>query len=361
MTIMRRLIRRLHPSSITRQWTEWLEDRPEFAKYIDYRVHKVPGRSDLDTSGMDADDIIGVLQEDRGVLSSIIVHMYTTMSVGTNHDRAYLQDLNDGEALAYATNMTRTAATRTTGDTDLGLMGGFIGGLPKRIGITLDEAMMMNDSILRKDRFVPQSYLRVLCASRTGLGPESPTNEEHQRTAYSIILNSVEAVRYDDPSSEWEDMDTFIDTACRYGHAPMLANVGRRGLTIGRDYLDHVLLATRPSPTDIPEEAWHGMVMRLVSVADGIGCGQAMVRKGLLFMTVREAMDRSLAQFLTRDQEELAFLETIHDFMDGDQQLDVRYVSGMLDPNVLDMLREYGPSFARPLFDMHLDRAMAAS
>ena len=357
MTIMRRLIRRLHPSSITRQWTEWLEDRPEFAKYIDYRVHKVPGRSDLDTSGMDADDIISILQEDRGVLSSIIVHMYTTMAVGTNHDRAYLQGLNDGEALAYAANMTG-ASTRTPDNTiDLVL----IGGLPKRIGITLDEAMMMNDSILRKDRFMPQSYLRVLCASRTGLGPESPTNEEHQRTAYSIILNSAEAVRYDDPSSEWEDLDTFIDTVCRYGHAPMLANVMRKGLTIDRDYLDHVLLATRPSPTDIPEEAWHGMVMRLVSVADGIGGGQAMIRRGLLFMTVREAMDRSLAQFLTRDQEDLAFLETIYDFMDGDQQLDVRYVSGMLDPNVLDMLREYGPSFARPLFDMRLDRAMAAS
>lgn len=357
MTIMRRLIRRLHPSSITRQWTEWLEDRPDFAKYIDYRVHKVPGRSDLDTSGMDASKLIGVLQEDRGVLSSIIVHMYTTMAVGTNHDRAYLQDLNDGEALAYAANMTG-AATRTPDNTiDLVL----IGGLPKRIGITLDEAMMMNDSILRKDRFVPQSYLRVLCASRTGLGPEFPANEEHQRTAYSIILNSVEAIRYNEPYSKWEDMDTLIDTACRYGHAPMLANVGRRGLTIDRDYLDHVLLATRPSPTDIPEEAWHGMVMRLVSVADGIGGGQAMVRRGLLFMTVREAMDRSLAQFLTRDQEDLAFLETIYDFMDGDQQLDVRYVSGMLDPNVLDMLREYGPSFARPLFDMRLDRAMAAS
>lgn len=361
MTAAKRFAKWLSRSYNGRPWASWIEDRPDFAKYIDYRVHKVPGRSDLDTSGMDASKLIGVLQEDRGVLSSIIVHMYTTMAVGTNHDRAYLQDLNDGEALAYATNMTRTAATRTTGDTDLGLMGGFIGGLPKRIGITLDEAMMMNDSILRKDRFVPQSYLRVLCASRTGLGPEFPANEEHQRTAYSIILNSVEAIRYNEPYSKWEDMDTLIDTACRYGHAPMLANVERKGLTIDRDYLDHVLLVPRPSPTDIPEETWHGMAMRLVSVADGIGGGQTMVRKGLLFVTVREAMDRSLAQFLTRDQEDLAFLETIYDFMDGDQQLDVRYVSGMLDPNVLDMLREYGPSFARPLFDMRLDRAMAAS
>lgn len=357
MTTVKRFAKWLPRSyNVGRPWASWLEDRPEFAKYLDYRVHKVPGRESLDTSSMDADDIIGILQEDSSMLSSIIVHMYNAIVIGTAVVRAYFQHFDDEEALAYATNMTRTAATRTTGDTDLGLMGGFIGGLPKRIGITLDEAMMMNDSILRKDRFVPQSYLRVLCASRTGLGPESPANEEHQRTAYSIILNSMNAIRNNEPYSKWEDMDTLIAAVCEYDHSSILANVMREGMTISEDYLYNVLLAARPTPTDIDEDTWRGMAEKLIAGADGIGGSYVMTNKGARLINVKEALDRSLSSFLTRDQEDLSFLETIHDFMEGDQQLDTEYCSGVLDPEVFDNLREYGPAFARPLFDMAIDR-----
>lgn len=339
-----------------RPWAIWIEERPEFASYLDYRVHKIPGQAGLDTSGMDADDIISILQEDSSMLSSIIIHMYNSIVIGTVVERAYFQDLDDGEALAYATNMTRAAFIRNPHDTGLGLMDGFIGCLPKRIGITLDEAMMMNDSILSKDRFMPQSYLRVLCASRTGLEPESAVNEHHQRIAYSIILNSVNAMRNNEPYSKWEDMDTLIATVCEYGHSSMLTNVRREGMTISKDYLDNVLLDARPTPADIDEDTWHGMAEKLIAGADDIGGSYVMTNKGARLINVKEALDRSLSPFLTRNQEDLTFLETIHDFMDGDQQLDTEYCSGVLNPEVFDNLRKYGPFFARPLFDMAIDR-----
>jgi len=357
MTTAKRFTKWLPRSyDVGRPWASWIEERPEFAKYLDYRVHKVPGREGLDTSSMDADDIISILQEDPSILSSTIIHMYNSIVIGTEVERAYFQHLDDGEALAYATNMRRGIFKISPNyGCNSNIVNGFMGGFPDKVSITLEEAEMMNNSILSKDRFFPESYIRVLCASKTGLEPESAVNEDHQRIAYSIILNSVNAIRNNEPYSKWEDMDTLIATVCKYDHSSILANVMREGMTISKDYLDNVLLAARPTPTDIDEDTWHGMAEKLIAGADDIGGSYVMTNKGARLINVKEALDRSLSPFLTGDQEELSFLETIHDFMDGDQQLDTEYCSGVLKPEVFDNLREYGPVFTRPLFDMALD------
>lgn len=345
-------------SSIDRPWIKWLKNRPEFVKYLYYRIHEVPGRADLDTSDLSASDIIGILQEDSSVFSSIIFRMYEKIIFGTDEEKTYFQHLDDGEALAYATNITRESFNSYPNYTShFDDMKDFIGGLPRKTSITLDEAKMMNDSILRKDRYFPASYIRVLCASRTGLDPESAANEEHQQAAYAIVLDNVGASE-NNPHSEWEDLNTLIATACEYDHAAMLGKVRRKDLLLNMDYLDNVLLAPRPAPTDIDEDTWHDMAEKLIAKADEIGDSSMdtfFVDGEARSISVGDVMDRAMSAFLTRDQKEVSFLETVYDFISEDRQLDTEYSSGKLDPEVFDNLRVYGPSFVRPLFDMNLD------
>ena len=136
-------------------------------------------------------------------------------------------------------------------------------------------------------------------------------------------------------------------------------------MTIDKDYLDHYLLAPKPSPNEVSEAEWHDRSLRLVEQidkeAEDVEEYAAAIPNEEDATAVRfnDFMATTLLDcFLTRNIEDLAFMESMYwfciDVADDSGVRNMRvdfYHPGKLDPKVFDLFREYGASFARPLLE----------
>ena len=173
----------------------------------------------------------------------------------------------------------------------------------------------------------------------------------------SLIINSD----YRCGHHIWDTVDSLMRTVCKYDHSYMLGNgrfTANVRVTIDEDYLDSVLLAQRPSSSEIGKDAWHGMTMRLIGKADEVDQqirGAVTDTDGMRFSDIMLYIMPLL--FFNKDIEELVFLEDVYDMLTtlGAGVRNTTYHQGMLDPAPFDLLREYGAQFVKPLIERQLD------
>lgn len=147
----------------------------------------------------------------------------------------------------------------------------------------------------------------------------------------------------------WDTDEDFFRTICEYGGRSDIFMNPCSDMVIDKDYLNHYLLAPKPSPNEVDEDVWHRMSVRYVGKLDEVTrrySGALIGLPSFMFSTLLDC-------FLTRNVEDLAFMESIHDFLTDLLQNYCYWHcrTGAFDSKVFDMLREYGPSFAGPLFE----------
>jgi len=123
-------------------------------------------------------------------------------------------------------------------------------------------------------------------------------------------------------------------------------------ILIDRDFLDNYLLAPKPNPIEIDRNTWHDMAVRLVEKLDDESNRIRMETMNFLEFVSTELV----SCFLTRNIEELAFMESVYDFFVSaclgfpyTERVFIR--DGMLCSKIFDMFREYGAEFAKPLLE----------
>lgn len=212
--------------------------------------------------------------------------------------------------------------------------------------LKFDDGEIDQITSLYRDR----TFFEILCSR---MEDNESNIEEHTDLAEAIYNNS----KSPNVHCVWDTLDSFIGTICKYDHAYLFDNIdllSNLDILITKDYLNGFLLAPKPAPTEIGETTWHGMAMRLIGESDKINeqsrrNGDAAILSGAVF--------QALSGFINGNAEELVFLETVGDlFTAFDEGCGAAiYRSGMLDPKSFDLLREYGASFAKPLFELQLD------
>lgn len=203
-------------------------------------------------------------------------------------------------------------------------------------------------------------YLRILIARELHEDPGSQKIEDYAKKARNILY-FIEHRGDDHAHVVWDTDDDFIRTICHYDVATILIGVRSR-IVIDKDYLDHFLLVPRPDPIEISESSWHDMAMRFVKGLDdgdsSLPFSSAFPFSGLLIRVLTE-------EFMNKDMENMTFMETVYRLYndvyfetenEGGEHEPLLYRPGLLEPKLFDMLREYGPSFVRPLIEnsMHM-------
>ena len=195
-----------------------------------------------------------------------------------------------------------------------------------------------------------RTFFEILCSR---MEDNEADIEKHTDLAETIYNNS----KGPNVHCVWDTLDSFIGTICKYDHAYLLGNtdlLNNLNAIITKDYLNGFLLAPKPAPTEIGKTIWHEMAMELIGKADEINkqtkrSGGATILSGAVF--------QALSGFINRNTDELVFLETVGDLLTAfDDGCGASiYQPGMLDPESFDLLREYGISFAKPIFELQLD------
>lgn len=158
----------------------------------------------------------------------------------------------------------------------------------------------------------------------------------------------------------WDTDEDFFRTICEYGGKANIFRSPCSNMTIDKDYLDHYLLAPKPSPNEVSEKDWHDRSVRLVEQLDkdanDVEEYSAAIPDEEDATTVRfnDFMATTLLDcFLTHNVEDLTFMDTIYGFCTGlfPDDHNWRCHTGAFKSEVFDMLRKYGPSFTGPLFE----------
>lgn len=223
-------------------------------------------------------------------------------------------------------------------------------------------------------------YITALCRRTDDCRTPNNTVMDHAHTIMRSLYRPIESSH-----PLWSDMDTFIRTICKYDHADWFENryfSKNMDGVIDRTYLDSVMLADKPEPGDISSKDWHDMAVLFtrefnrtfknefckrvntndISVSDEPSLAYHL--RESFMMAASEAIS---SRFIGRGMDELVFAETISDFIDLNNRHKIEeefahvevnpyeYTITGLDPSLFDMLREYGPSFTGPLFTIALE------
>lgn len=220
-----------------------------------------------------------------------------------------------------------------------------VGGL--RTLIAEDDTPIF-DTIEADSIYNGKDVFEVLCERDGGDGPAS---KDH-----ATIANTISGHRNAD-HSVWDTLDSFIRTVCEYDHAYLFENadvLDNLHVLITGDYLDRFLLAPKPEPAEIDEDAWSKMASRLIDKTDEM---DRQSRKSGYTVIFSDIMSQALSGFFNENAEELVFFETVGDLLNtfSEEENYAHYHSGMLDVRSFDLLREYGIPFAKPLFERSID------
>ena len=238
-------------------------------------------------------------------------------------------DLDDGEALAYFVY--------------LGIDDGLLinSNAVKHLhqpSINFEEA-----NLIDKMKF---PYIDLICVRETDEDP-NPGALSDSMVFTGHILDTINYYRSKSlPHIVWDTEQDLVRTVIRYKSYCNLFKTSYDAV-IDSDYLENYLLADRPIPIEIGGEAWHDMAVRFIDKFDEDN-------PSLGYNFIGSISYMLVSCFLTRSPEDLTFMETAYDLFFSvykDLPEDLTIHSGMLDPKVFDLLREYGAEFTKPLLE----------
>ena len=227
-----------------------------------------------------------------------------------------------------------------------------------------DAEKFLNNSRKTLNSDLYFQYFRVFCAKVMNMSISSDEAVKYSMYTDGFFLNVKDNMNF---FQGWNNLDVFIETMCKYPYTdifyteiPLKHEDDLR--TIDHDYLYQVLLKPKPEPTEVPEDRWHDMSVKLVNVIkDQVLSLKMRSGPGSIEESFLSTICSSLYCFFEGDVEEMAFFETIRNFFDTNSIFYRVNVNGrnqiqydLLVP-ILDYLREYGPAFAEPLFERALD------
>lgn len=333
-------------------WEDYLKQRPEFRRWHEARLKKV-----IKQHWKPIFDPVELLRP-YSTRAFMAMHHYILFHEADEKPYKYLLDLSDGQALAYAEGIVYEVLRQ--------LSGGVIDNVDKP-ALTVREARLIDDEN-RKSRSSDWllQYFGILY-DRAGEAYDSEENREHRKLGYRVYMKKSQYELRGGPY-HWSDMAAFIDTILRYPYVGMFISTRNMDAinradesAIDEDYLNEVLLAPRPTASDISADDWHAMSVRLMESVDSIY--ESTDSEEDYYTTLfGRLMAKALSGFMTRRPEDVTFLETVWYFLssmrvdgaDGEEVDEVgyiRYHPGMLDPKLFDDLREYGAFFVAPLFE----------
>lgn len=289
----------------SQSWEDYLSRRPSLNKW-------------LQRSGQD------------GFFQKRVSFMQGRMETGgeTEYGRK-VADLNDGEALAYFVYL---------GIDDSLLINSNAVKHLHQPSINLEEANLIDK------RKIP--YIDLICARETD-EDSKPGALSDSMVFTGHILETIDYYRsHDLPHIVWDTEHDLVRTVIRYKSYCNLFKTSYDAV-IDSDYLDDYLLADRPAPIEIEGDIWHDMAVRFIDKFDEDNPSLGYNFIGSISYVL-------VSCFLTRSPEDLTFMETAYDLFFSvykDLPEDLTIHSGMLDPKLFDLLREYGAAFARPLLE----------
>lgn len=322
------------------EWNAYLKDRPELSKYY----HRMIDLASVMSSQAKIDRFIKERMPKLDSLRYDIAHADNEETIPLGQDSFLITNhhdvlsMTDGEALAYVVDcrgMSNETATLKH---------------CSKPHLNADEAafFIANRSVGEEERGV---YLHILCARIDHKSYYSQEVLNHASRARLILVSSFDSHYF------WDDEQTLAETACKYDHAEMLPVLEKTGgIYVDQHYLHTVMLADKPDPSEISEEEWRAMTAKLIDESNR----KFEDKDGYqYFPTLPDVLYMGLPVFFGKSLNELVFLETIYDFMESVAPCDADYYydyeDDLLKPTTFDLLREYGTSFARPIFEMEIE------
>lgn len=376
----------------SKDWEEYLEDRPGFRTWYEYRLESAIGTSTsaLNTCENEHNMFIDTMGIDY-VFSK--AHLYGKLS-GLPGFRPMTVLRNSRLAPTICGNLVgmyhdieehNAEGRRLLGlDDDGAITESIVRGHFRELAgnITVDRHCP-NISIAEVNAECVDSgldYITALCRRTDGRRTPNNVVMDHAHTIMRSLNRPIESSH-----PLWSDMDTFIRTICKYDHADWFENryfSRNMDRIIDRNYLDSVMLADKPGPIDISSKDWHDMAVLFTrefnntfenefrkrmntndtSVFDDTSFAYHL--RDSFMMAASKAIS---SRFIGRGMDELVFAETISDFIDLNNRYKIEeefahaevnpyeYTINGLDPSLFDMLRDYGPSFVSPLFTNALE------
>ena len=298
-------------------WEDYLSRRPNLSKWLQC--------SEQDSSFYDR-----------------VLFMQDMMETGreTEYGRK-VADLDDGEALAYFVYPNTYFNVNLLVDS-------------KAIKHVHQPSINFEEAKLLDGDNAVCSYIDLLCVRELDGDFTSKESLVDMAFADHVLMTLDNYVSH----MVWDTEHDLIRTAIEYDKDYCRLFEARCNKVIDSDYLDHYLLAPKPDPTEIDDDTWHGMSVKLIKWLDednGKTKDTRFLNNNLLgFMA-----DGLASCFLTHNLEDLTFLKTVYDlcvsisnypeFMN--RNIRESYRPGMLDPKLFDLLREYGPAFIEPLLE----------
>ena len=322
------------------EWNAYLKDRPELSKYY----HRMIDLASVMSSQAKIDRFIKERMPKLDSLRYDIAHADNEETIPLGQDSFLITNhhdvlsMTDGEALAYVVDcegMSNETATLKH---------------CSKPHLNADEAafFIANRSVCEEELGV---YLHILCARIDHKSYYSQEVLNHASRARLILVSSFDSHYF------WDDEQTLAETACKYDHAEMLPVLEKNGgIYVDQHYLHTVMLADKPDPSEISEEEWRAMTAKLIDESNR----KFEDKDGYqYFPTLPDVLYMGLPVFFGKSLNELVFLETIYDFMESVAPCDADYYydyeDDLLKPTTFDLLREYGTSFARPIFEMEIE------
>ena len=375
----------------SKDWEEYLEDRPGFRTWYEYRLESAIGTSTsaLNTCENEHNMFLDAMGIDYAFGKAhlygklLVVPGFRPMTVLRN---SRLAPTICGNLVDMCHDMEEHNAEGRRLlllDDDGAITESIVRGhFRKLVGNLIVDHHCPNISIAEAE-YVDSvmDYIGVLCRRVKG-------NRVTYNDVYTIMRSLNRPIESSHPL--WSDMDTFIRTICKYDHADWFENSYvsmNMNRVIDRTYLESVMLADKPEPGDISSKDWHDMAVlfteefnrifkeesdqRIEETIEDMDDPSFSDEFGLAYWMMGAFMLAALtpisSQFIGRGMNELVFAETISDFLDLDNYHKIEeefahvevdpyeYTITGLDPKLFDMLREYGPSFTGPLFTNALE------
>ena len=375
----------------SKDWEEYLEDRPGFRTWYEYRLESAIGTSSsaLNTCENEHNMFLDAMGIDYAFGKA---HLYGKLSVLPGF-RPMTVLRNSRLAPTICGNLVdmchdieehNAEGRRLLDLDDDGAITESIvrGHFRKLVGNLIVDHHCPNISIAEaKCVGSAEDYIMVLCRRVKG-----------DRVTYNDVYTIMRILNWSIALSRplWSDMDTFIRTICKYDHADWFENSYvsmNMNRVIDRTYLESVMLADKPEPGDISSKDWHDMAVlfteefnrifkeesdqRIEETIEDMDDPSFSDEFGLAYWMMGAFMLAALtpisSQFIGRGMDELVFAETISDFIDLDNRYKIEeefahakvdpyeYTITGLEPKLFDMLREYGSSFTAPLFTNALE------
>lgn len=322
------------------EWSAYLKNRPELSKYY-HRIMALAAEMD---NQAEVDRFIKERMPKMVSLRYDIDHANNEETIPLSQDAFLITahhdvlTMTDGEALAYVVGcMGMSNETATLKHCS-------------KPHLNADEAEFFIENSLKGEE-EPGLYLHILCARIDHKPLDSQEVLNHARKARLILVSSFDSHYF------WDDEQTLAETACKYDHAEMLPVLEKTGgIYVDQNYLHTVMLADKPDPSEISKTEWRAMTAKLIDESNR----KFEDKDGYqYFPTLPDVLYMGLPAFFGKGLDELVFLETIYDFMDSVAPCDADYYydyeEDLLKPTTFDLLREYGTSFAKPIFETEIE------